>query len=265
MRVLITGAGSGIGAATARVLAARGHEVVATARRTEALDPLAEVVAQRLALDVTDDASVAACVAAAGPIDVLVNNAGINETGPVESFPHDALLRMFDTNVHGAMRMVRALVPAMRERGSGVVVNVTSVEGRVAAPLSGAYSATKHALEALSESLALEVAHFGVRVVIVEPGYIAPGMRNSIRHGEDGPPYDELRRQWSGSDEVLVGPVGRPAPELVGEAIAAALDDPSTPLRVPVGVDAELVLATRKAQDDATFVATMREVLDITW
>ncbi len=265
MRVLVTGAGSGIGAATSAVLAAHGHEVIATARRIEALDPLAGVVAERLVLDVTDDTSVASGVAAAGPIDVLVNNAGINETGPLESFPHDALLRMFETNVHGPMRLIRALVPPMRERGAGVVVNVTSVEGRVAAPLSGVYSATKHALEALSEALAMEVAHFGVRVVIVEPGYIAPGMRNARRHGEDGPPYDELRRQWQGSDETLVGPAGRPAPELVGEAIAAALAEPATPLRVPVGADAELVLATRKAQDDATFLATMREVLGITW
>ena len=90
------------------------------------------------------------------------------------------------------------------------MVNVTSVEGKVAAPLAGGYCGTKHALEALSESLAFEVGHFGVRVVIVEPGYIAPGMRNAVRHHEDGTVYEELRRQWSGADETLVGP-GRPA------------------------------------------------------
>lgn len=143
MRVLVTGAGSGIGAATARVLTVRGHDVVATARRVEALDHLD--VAATLALDVTDDDSVAACVAAAGEIDVLVNNAGISETGPLESYPHDVLQKMFDTNVFGPMRMVRALVPPMRERGRGVLVNVTSVQGRVATPLAGAYCATKHA------------------------------------------------------------------------------------------------------------------------
>jgi NAD(P)-dependent dehydrogenase (short-subunit alcohol dehydrogenase family) len=263
MRVLVTGAGSGIGAATARVLTDRAHEVLATARRVEALDPLD--VAQRLALDVTDDASVAACVAAAGKVDVLVNNAGISETGPLETYPHDVLEKMFDTNVFGPMRMVRALVPAMRERGHGIVVNVTSVEGRVAAPLAGAYCATKHALEALSESLALEVGHFGLRVVIVEPGYIAPGMRNTVSHGEDGTVYEELRRQWDGADEQLVGPAGRPDPELVGTAIADAIDDPDTPLRVPVGADAELVLATRTQLDDAAFHAAMREVIGLTW
>ena len=263
MRALVTGAGTGIGRATCEALVARGHEVVATARRPEVLDGLD--VAARLALDVTSDESVAACVAAAGPVDVLVNNAGISETGPLETYPHHVLAKMFETNVFGPMRMVRALVPAMRERGHGVVVNVTSVEGRVAAPLSGAYCATKHALEALSESLAFEVGHFGVRVVIIEPGYIAPGMRNAVRHGEDGTPYEELRRQWSGADDTLVGPAGRPGPELVGQAIADAIDDPSTPLRVPVGADAELVLATRKELDDASFEAAMRQMLGLTW
>lgn len=263
MRVLVTGAGSGIGRATAQVLTARGHEVVATARRPEVLDDLD--VAQRLALDVTDDASAAACTAAAGHIDVLVNNAGITETGPMETYPHDVLQKMFDTNLFGPMRMIRAVVPAMRERGAGVVVNVTSVEGRVAAPLSGAYCGTKHALEAMSESLAFEVGHFGVRVVIIEPGYIAPGMRNAVRHGEDGTPYEELRRQWSGADDTLVGPGGRPGPELVGHAIADAIDDPSTPLRVPVGADAEMVLAARRDLGDAEFTTAMRDLLGITW
>lgn len=263
MRALVTGAGSGIGRATAQVLTERGHDVVATARRLEALDDLE--VAQRLVLDVTDDASVATCVDAAGPIDVVINNAGITETGPLETYPHEVLVTMFETNVFGPMRLVRAFVPAMRERGHGVVVNVTSVEGRVAAPLSGAYCGTKHALEALSESLAFEVGHFGVRVVIVEPGYIAPGMRNAVRHGEDGTVYEELRRQWSGADDTLVGPEGRPGPELVGHAIADAIADPSTPLRVPVGADAELVLQTRRQLDDAAFDATMREVLGIDW
>ena len=263
MRVLVTGAGSGIGRATAQVLTARGHDVVATARRVEVLDDLD--VALRLPLDITNDESVAACVEAAGDIDVLVNNAGISETGPLETYPHDVLAKMFDTNVFGPMRMVRALVPAMRERGHGVVVNVTSVEGKVAAPLAGAYCGTKHALEALSESLSFEVGHFGIRVVIVEPGYIAPGMRNATRHGEEGTVYEELRRQWSGADETMVGPEGRPGPELVGEAIAAAISDPTTPLRVPVGADAEMVLATRKQLDDADFVAAMRGLLGLTW
>ena len=145
------------------------------------------------------------------------------------------------------------------------MVNVTSVEGRVAAPLAGGYCATKHALEALSESLAFEVGHFGVRVVIVEPGYIAPGMRNAVRHGEDGTPYEELRQQWSGADETMVGPEGRPGPEVVGMAIADAIADPSTPLRVPVGADAEMVLAARKQLGDEDLTTAMRDLLGLTW
>lgn len=263
MRVLVTGASTGIGRATAEVLTARGHEVVATARRPEALDGLE--VASKLPLDVTSDASVAACAAAAGAIDALVNNAGISETGPLETYPHEVLAKMFETNVFGPMRMVRAFVPAMRQRGRGVVVNVTSVEGKVAAPLAGAYCGTKHALEALSESLAFEVGHFGIRVVIVEPGYIAPGMVNQVRHGEDGTPYAELRRQWSGTDAKLVGADGRPGPELVGTAIADAIDDPTTPLRVPVGADAEMVLAARRDLSDGEFQQAMRQLLGIDW
>ena len=263
MRVLVTGAASGIGRATAEVLTAHGHEVVATARRVEALDGLD--VTLRLPLDVTSDRSVAAAVAAAGDIDVLVNNAGISETGPVETYPHDVLLKIFDTNVFGPMRMIRSLVPAMRERGHGIVVNVSSVQGRVASPLSSGYCATKHALEALSESLALEVGHFGLRVVIIEPGYIAPGIRNALRHGEEGTAYEELRRQWDAVSSTLVGPSGRPGPELVGEAIARAIADPDTPLRVPVGADAEMVLAARKDLADDAFHQAMRDLLNLTW
>ncbi len=263
MRCLVTGAGSGIGRATAQVLTDHGHDVVATARRPDVLDDLD--VALRLPLDVTDDESVAACVAAAGDIDVLVNNAGISETGPLESYPLDVARRMFETNFFGPLRLITALVPAMRERGRGVVVNVTSVEGKVAAPLAGMYCATKHALEAASETLHLEVGHFGVRVVIVEPGYIAPGMKGGRRHGEDGTPYEELRRQWSGADDTLVGPGGRPAPELVGEAIAAAVADTTTPLRIPVGADAEMVLAARRQLDDDAFHQSMRELLGLSW
>ncbi len=263
MRALVTGAGSGIGRATAEVLTARGHDVIATARRPEVLADLD--VAQRLALDVTSDDSVAACVAAAGEIDVLVNNAGISETGPLESYPMDATRRMFETNTFGPLRMIQAVVPAMRERGSGVIINVTSVQGRVGSPLAGTYCATKHALEAFSESLSIEVGHFGIRVVIVEPGYIAPGMRNAVRYPEDSGAYDELHRQWDGTDETLVGPEGRPAPELVGEAIAAAITDPTTPLRIPVGADAEMILATRSQLDDAAFLAAMRQTLGLTW
>ena len=183
-RVLITGCSTGIGRATAVELTARGHEVVATARRPESLDGLE--VAERLALDVDDAASVQAAVAAAGTVDVLVNNAGWESAGPVEKADLDEVRAMFETNLLGAARMVQAVLPAMRERGSGTIVNVSSVAGVVAGPLNGFYAASKHALEAMSESLHYEVGHFGVRVVIIEPGAFATAFGdNARRHGED--------------------------------------------------------------------------------
>jgi NAD(P)-dependent dehydrogenase (short-subunit alcohol dehydrogenase family) len=262
MRILITGAGRAIGRATAEELIARGHDVVATAR-----DPglLADLAGGRvLALDVTDDASVAACLAAAGDLDAVVNNAAIIGSGPMEDYPVDQFRRVMETNVIGAMRMIQGVVPGWRERGTaGVIVNVSSVQGRVATPLEGPYAASKHALEGMSETMHYELAHFGIRVVIIEPGFIAPGMK----HGDDhtGPPvYQQLWDEWSGTDATL-NEGGRPGPELVARAIADAIEQPDTPLRVPVGADAEMIFATRDALGDAEFEATMRATIGLTW
>ncbi|HEX4777668.1 MAG TPA: SDR family oxidoreductase, partial [Acidimicrobiia bacterium] len=165
MRILITGCSTGIGRASAVELTKRGHAVVATARRPETIEELD--VDTRLTLDVVDDESVRAAVAAAGDLDVLVNNAGYGIVGPVERLPLDEVRRMIETNVFGAWRMIQAVVPGMRARGSGVVVNVSSLAGRVSSPLNGGYSGSKYALEAMSEALHYEVGHFGIRVVLV--------------------------------------------------------------------------------------------------
>ncbi len=262
MRVLITGAGRAIGAATAAVLHSRGCEVVATARDVGLLGDVP--AALRLELDVTDDGSVAACMAAAGEIDVLVNNAAIAEAGPLERYPLDRLRAALETNTIGALRMVQAVTPGMRDRGRGVIVNVSSVNGRVSAPLEGAYAASKFALEALSESLHFELGHFGIRTVIVEPGYIAPGMKQSPRWGLEAP-YDELADQWWGADSKLLGEDGRPGPEIVGEAIWDAITTDSPRLRWPVGADAEMILAARAQLDDESFEAAMRSTLGMDW
>ncbi len=263
MRVLITGCSTGIGRVAAQELARRGHRVLATARRPETLDDLE--VAERLALDVDDAASVERALAAAGRIDALVNNAGWSARGPIEKVPLEDVRRMFETNFFGAARLIQAVVPAMRERGSGVIVNVSSVAGRVAAPLGGFYAATKFALEAMSEALHLEVGHFGVRVSIVEPGFFETAFHgNSASHGTDEPPYDELQRLWSGTDGKLVGGE-RPGPEAVGVAIADAVEGRDHALRRPVGKDAELVTGARRRLDDAEFEAAMRQTLGIDW
>lgn len=258
----MTGAGRAIGAATVGELLTRGHEVVATARDKTLVEPLGATMC--LALDVTDDDSVTAALQQAGELDAIVNNAAISGRGPLEDFPLDRLRSMFETNCFGALRMIQHVVPAWRARGSGVIVNVSSVQGRVSTPLEGPYAGSKFALEAMSESLHYELGHFGIRTVIIEPGYIAPGMKPAEYHL--GPAdYAELWRQWDGTDAKLTGEAGRPGPELVARAIADAIEDPATPLRVPVGDDANLILSTRHQLDDATFEATMRQVLGLTW
>ena len=262
MRILVTGAGRAIGRATVIELAARGHDVVATARNPELLADLDGVRVH--ALDVTSDSSVAACLAEVGELDAIVNNAAIVGAGPLEDYPLDQFQQVLDTNTVGPLRLVQAVAPTWRARGTGVIVNVSSVQGRVATPLEGPYAASKYALEALSETLHYELGHFGIRIVIVEPGYIAPGMK----HGDDHrghTDYDELWTQWTGTDSKLTGPDGRPGPELVARAIADAITDDSTPLRVPVGADSEMVLATRRTLDDAAFEAAMRATIGMTW
>jgi NAD(P)-dependent dehydrogenase (short-subunit alcohol dehydrogenase family) len=262
MRILVTGAGRAIGRATAVECAKRGHEVVATARDVTLLEDLD--VARTLPLDVTDLDSVQAALDAAGELDAVVNNAALQSRGPLEGYPLDRLQALVDTNTYGPLRVMQALIPAWRVRGSGVFVNVSSVQGQVATPLEGAYAASKYALEALSETLHYELAHFGLRLVIIQPGYIAPGMKRGAHH--EGPDvYGPLIEQWDGTDAKVTGPEGRPGPELVAVAIADAIEDPATPLRVPVGADAEMIMATRKALDDAAFEAAMRKALDLQW
>ena len=258
----MTGAARAIGRATVEVLAARGHEVVATARDPAGLSGLP--AAQVLALDVADDRSVRAAVAEAGELEAVVNNAGLTGYGPLESYPLASFTRVLEVNTLGPLRMAQAVIPAWRERGSGVLVNISSVQGKIGTPLEGAYAASKHALESLSETLHFELGHFGIRVVVVEPGYIAPGMKHEDDHR--GPPlYEDLHAQWAGTAGTLVGPEGRPGPELVGTAVADALEDPGTPLRVEVGRDAAMILQLRRTLSDTEFEATMREALSLTW
>jgi NAD(P)-dependent dehydrogenase (short-subunit alcohol dehydrogenase family) len=263
-RVLITGCSTGFGRAAAVELTKRGHDVVATARRPETIDDLD--VAEKLCLDVDDHASVADAVDAVGRVDALVNNAGFGVQGPVELLPIDEIRRMFETNVLGAVRMIQAVLPQMRERESGVIVNVSSVDGLVSPPIASGYAATKHALEAFSEALHYEIGHFGVRVAIVEPGFFETDFQGKEpRFGLDVPPYDELDRQWQTAFGKLQGDGPAPGAEVVAQTIADAVEGTEQKLRWPVGVDADMVLSARSTMDDETFEATMRGALDLTW
>ena len=180
--VLITGATAGIGRATALHLADLGHRVIATGRRADALEELKQEGAghgiETAILDVTDPATVEAAVDRVGALtdgaglDVLVNNAGFGHGGPMECITDADLRQQFDTNVFGLMSVVRGFLPAMRARGRGRIVNVSSVAGRLVLPFFGAYNASKHAVEALSDALRLELKPHGVDVVLIEPGAI---------------------------------------------------------------------------------------------
>jgi NAD(P)-dependent dehydrogenase (short-subunit alcohol dehydrogenase family) len=246
--------------ATAQVLANRGHSVVATD-----ISPLSRSEGiQAHLLDVTSDDSVARCLKEVGPLDAIVNNAGITGGGPVEDHPLDRFRQMFETNTLGPLRLIQAVLPDWRKRGSGVIVNVSSINGRVSSPLRAAYSASKFALEALTESLHYEVRHFGIRCVLIEPGNTATGIEPIEPH--QGPAdYAGLWEQSAGVDTKMTGPSGPQGPEVVALAVASAIEDSATPLRVPVGQDAETILGLRRSLDDQAFEDAMRKALGFTW
>ncbi len=271
---LITGTSSGIGRSAAELLASKGYRVLATMRTPEKGRDLVEAAAANswdltlIPLDVRSDASVRSALGQAGEIDILVNNAGFEVWGPLEEMTVDDMKDQFETNVYGPFRLITAVLPGMRTRGNGVIVNVSSVAGRVGAPLNGLYAASKFALEALTESLSLEAGHFGVRAHLVEPGFIDTAFSGNRRlvgaaAGNESP-YAPLVKEWEGVAERLTGPAGRSQPALVAEIILEAIEKGDR-LRYPAGPDAQMVLMARRQMDDETFIATMRQQLGITW
>jgi len=190
---------------------------------------------------VTDAGSVAQAVSAVleadARIDVLVNNAGIARMGAVETLGIDDARSVFETNLFGPLRLIQAVLPGMRERAEGVVVNVSSMGGRLpGSPANWAYSASKHALGSLSDSLAEEVRPFGIRVVCVEPGFFRTDVVRKGGRLPKGSPYRDLEKQVAAWYSAGVATGGDPA--VVGAAIVAAVEDPATPLHLPVGADA---------------------------
>jgi NAD(P)-dependent dehydrogenase (short-subunit alcohol dehydrogenase family) len=246
---VVTGTSSGIGAATAVHFAALGHRVFATMRDVQRADTLvkaaadAGVTVEVKSLDVDNGESVAATIDAvvrdAGRIDVLVNNAGTISMQPWEQEPVAAMQRLFETNFFGAVRCAQAVIPVMREQTSGVIVNVASIAGVVPAPVQGPYCASKAALLAFTESLAVELRQFGVRVVAVSPGFFATPMLKRAWEGYEpvqSDPYVDLKRRWA----TLYAGAGEQAgdPRDVARAIERAIADDSTISRL-VGADAE--------------------------
>lgn len=229
--VLITGCSSGIGKAAAARLAKSGWTVWATARRPETLTDLEALGCRTLALDVTDEASMSAAVETAlaeGPLDALVNNAGYELVGAVESLEMDELRRQFETNVFGLVRMCQLVLPSMREQRSGRIVNISSMGAHLTFPGGGAYHATKAAVTHLSEALRWEVGGFGIKVVLIEPGLITSDYANNLAStlDHDGP-YAEFNSSVENYYKATyAGPmakfVGGP-PEAVAKTIEKSL------------------------------------------
>lgn len=237
--ILITGCSSGYGLETARHFHAQGWRVVATMRTPrEGVVPVSDRL-KLLALDVTDAESIAAALAAAGPIDALVNNAGIGVVGAFEATPMAHVRKVFETNTFGVMEMTQAVIPQMRAQRSGVIVNVTSSVTLAPMPLAAAYTASKQAIEGFTGSLAHELAFFGIRARLVEPGY-APTTRfsqNTEVRAEDLIP--EAYARFAGPIFAAFAKPSLVTRETdVAEAVWRAVNDTSGRLRFPAGADA---------------------------
>ena len=268
--VLITGCSSGIGHETAAHLAAQGWRVYATARRPDAIADLAEAGCTTMALDVTDEASMAAAVAAVeeaeGSVGALVNNAGYSQSGAIESVGLDSVRKQFETNVFGLIRMCQLVLPGMRRAQAGRIVNISSMGGKLTFPGGGIYHATKHAVEAISDALRFEVQGFGVDVVCVEPGLIKTGFGDAavgaIAEGADAEgPYAQFNSAVAASTAgVYEGGLARlgGGPEAVARKIERALTVRRPRPRYPVTASAYLALAQRRLVSDRVWDTIMR-------
>lgn len=266
---LVTGASSGIGAATARTLQSLGHVVHGAARRTDRLADLETEGIHPLALDVTDEASLQAGVAAvlehSGRIDVLVNNAGYGSYGAIEDVDPAEAQRQFDVNVFGAMRLTQLVLPDMRARRSGTVVNISSMGGRFHTPLGGWYHATKFALEALSDALRVEVAPFGIDVVVIEPGGIATEWADiAADHLEETSGSGPYADQAAAVSQTLRRSTDRDSsPQVVADAIARAVSAQRPRTRYAVGFGAKPLIAARRVLPDRAFDALVSRAMGL--
>jgi NAD(P)-dependent dehydrogenase (short-subunit alcohol dehydrogenase family) len=264
--VLITGCSTGIGRATAERLARAGHAVYATARRLDSIEDLAKSGCRTLALDVTSEESMSAAVAgveeAEGAIGVLVNNAGYSQNGAVETVPLADVRAQFETNVFGLLRMCQLVLPGMRRRGEGRIVNISSMGGRFTFPGGGIYHATKHAVEAISDAMRFEVSGFGVHVVLIEPGIIRSSFGETAAgsvSGGDGP-YAEFNAAVAEANATASeGPLGKLGgePDDVAKVIETAIAARRPRSRYRVTASARVLLAQRRLLPDRAWDRVM--------
>src|SRR6218665_93005 len=261
--VLVTGASSGIGKATARALAKAGHKVYGAARKTEKMQDLKAEGIRIIELDVANDDSIVSAVeqiiAREGSVDILVNNAGYGEYGPIENVPMEDARYQLEVNLFGAARLIRLVLPKMRENKWGKIVNVTSIGGKIATAFGSWYHASKFALEGLSDALRQEVRPFGIDVMVMEPGAIQTGWGNIAAENmlqnaggtayEDaaGKTYDFMKKSdGAGSD-----------PQVIADLIMQALGAQKPTARYFGGAFAAEILGARKTMTDEEFDAMM--------
>jgi NAD(P)-dependent dehydrogenase (short-subunit alcohol dehydrogenase family) len=266
--VLITGCSTGIGRATAELLAKRGLTVYATARRLESIEDLKAAGCKTLALDVTDEDSMRAAVAAVeeaeGAVGALVNNAGYSQSGAVETVAPEDVRRQFETNVFGLLRMCQLVLPGMRRQGHGRIVNVSSMGGKLTFPGGGVYHATKHAVEAISDAMRFEVAGFGVHVVVIEPGIIRTNFgetaAGSVANADDGP-YAKFNAAVAEANATASdGPFGKLGgePDDVAQVIEKAVAARRPRARYRVTASANVLIAQRRLLPDRAWDRMIR-------
>jgi len=261
--ILITGSSSGIGKATAKLFHEKGWNVIATMRRPEnesELNKLDRVLVTRL--DVLAAESIQAAVKQGmdrfGNIDVLLNNAGFGVFGPLEATPLEKIREQFETNIVGLLATTKVLLPIFRDKHAGMIINVSSMDGKIAFPLSSLYSGTKFALEGISEALSFEMAEIGVKVKIVEPGAIRTSFKFVLLNDESISEYQELFQmfqQFSKNVENGADPME------VAEVIYRAATDGTDQLRYVSGKDAEELIARRRVEDESAFLKGIRNFM----
>jgi len=268
---LVTGANAGIGRETLRQLAAAGFVAVGAARRLEAVEELRAQGVLSVRIDVTDEASMVEGVAdaerIAGPVGVLVNNAGYGLAGPVELLAMDDIRRQFETNVFGLVRMCQLVLPGMRERGAGRIVNVSSIAGELTLPGEGAYHASKYAVEAFSDALRVEVAPFGVEVALVQPTGVRTAFfdaMGSTTAGGDPGPYRQLVDGWRAMlERTQQSRFGLIEPADVARVIVRAATASHPKARYKAGWSGAVIAGVRTVMPDSAWDAAMRRGLGL--
>ena len=276
--VLITGGTDGLGRATALLLAERGYRVFAGGRSAEKLQALNQLAQQRnlpleaIEFDVCDDASVEKGIAEIerrAPVDILVNNAGIAIAAMMEEVTLDDLRKQFETNLFGVMRVTRRVLPEMRRRRRGRIINMSSISGKVAMPTMGPYAASKHALEAVSDAMRLELDPFDIQVVLIEPGYIPTNMNRTAAELSSAYAKGAERSPYAAIYQCFINAWGktrkasRYKPEDCARVVLRAIEEQSPRPRYPVTRRAKMGILAKRLLSDRAFDRQMKKTLKL--